>query len=297
MKNVINTLLILLSLYTFCGCKDFELPKEFVVQTDPNNDPNAIGAFSIKDVSTATATLTYKSELVDKVIFHYTSVNGTHYTFDPIKDGHTFIAKLPMLKANTQYTCYAQVDGRRTKEETFTTKPHAIAEPIDLGLSVKWASWNVGATSIDEPGGLYGYGDITETQFSTDCSDYPLDSKIWGGAFDIARTKWGKNWRMPTYSEMQELVDECEWIWKETYYKVVGPNGNYIFFPISGYRESYKTYDTYLMYYWTGEAYSPYETEPLFLSSTDYKEVVVEYGFCYNFCGMSIRPVYSYTSN
>ena len=128
--------------------------------------------YFFRDSSTATATLKYNSEYADKVIFHYISANGTKYTFDGVKDEYTFIAKLPMLKANTTYTCFAEVDGRRTKEEVFTTKPHAIAEPVDLGLGVKWASWNVGATSTNEPGGLYGYGDITETQFSTVTSDY-----------------------------------------------------------------------------------------------------------------------------
>lgn len=295
MKNYINTLLILLSLYTFCGCKDFELPKEFVVQNDPNLNPDAIGTFSVTDVSTATATLKYKSEVVDKVIFHYTSANGTEYTFNALKDEYTFIAKLPMLKANTQYTCYAEVDGKRTKEETFTTKSHCFAEPVDLGLSVKWASWNVGATSVNEPGGLYGYGDITETTFSTYHYSYGTGS-ISGTSYDIARTKWGQKWRMPTDSEMRELVEECEWIWNETYYKVVGPNGNYILFPIYGYRDGYNTFKTHLMYYWTGYAYSSYSFEPIYLTSHDNNEVVVEYARLENYIGMSIRPVYSNTS-
>ena len=313
MKNFIYILLLLCVSFAFNGCKDFELPEKYVTdQTSPDEEPKddesdedgedgedhaAAGTITIADVSTATATLKYNSEYADKVIFHYISANGTKYTFDGVKDEYTFIAKLPMLKANTTYTCFAEVDGRRTKEESFTTKPHAIAEPVDLGLGVKWASWNVGATSTNEPGGLYGYSDITETQFSTNTYDYS-SSDIWGGTKDIARVKWGKNWRMPTESEMRELKNKCEWIWKETYYEVVGPNGNSIYLPICGYREGSSTRYTYLLYYWTGDSYlSSYGwSGPYYLYSNDNNAIGMSYEYRY-YLGMSIRPVYSYTSH
>lgn len=311
MKNFIYILLLLCVSFAFNGCKDFELPEKYVTdQTSPDEEPKddeydedhtATGTITIADVSTATATLKYNSEYADKVIFHYISANGTKYTFDGVKDEYTFIAKLPMLKANTTYTCFAEVDGRRTKEETFTTKPHSTAEPVDLGLSVKWASWNVGATSTDEPGGLYGYGDITETQFSNNYNFYGQND-IWGGSDDIARVKWGKNWRMPTYDEMYELKSKCTWTWKETYYEVVGPNGNSIHFPICGYRYGNSTRYTYRLYYWTGDmgTYSNYSGYyyPYTLYSNDNNSISLSYGNnTAAFLGFSIRPVYSYTSN
>lgn len=304
MKNFINILLLLCASFSFVGCKDFELPEDFVAgQVTPDDKPTATGTITITDVSTATATLKYNSELADKVVFHYISANGS-YTFAGVKDEYTFVAKLPLLKANTKYTCFAEVDGRRTKEETFTTKPHSTAEPVDLGLSVKWASWNVGATSTDEPGGLYGYGDITETQFSNNYNYYGQND-IWGGSNDIARVKWGKNWRMPTYSEMSELKSKCTWTWKETYYEVVGPNGNSIHLPICGYRDGNSTRYTYRLYYWTGDmgsyGYPNYSSRyyyPYTLYSNDNNSISLSYGNnTAAFFGFSIRPVYSYTSN
>lgn len=293
MKNLINILLLLFVSFTFIGCEDFELPEEFVADqtTKPEDKPTATDTITITDVSTATATLKYNSEYADNVIFHYSSDNKK-YTFTGEKYEYTFIAKLPLLKANTTYTCFAEVDGKRTKEETFTTKPHFTAEPVDLGLSVKWASWNVGATSIDEPGGLYGYSDITETNFSTYNSSY-YDSDIWGSKYDIARTKWGKNWRMPTSDEMRELLYDCTWILKEGYYEVVGPNGNYIHLPICGYRDGYITKYTYRLYYWTGEHPSYYYSNALYSNNDNYIQISEKDPYI----GMSIRPVYSYTSN
>lgn len=48
-----------------------------------------------------------------------------------------------------------------------------IAKPVDLGLSVKWASFNVGASKPEEYGGLYGWGDVTGRKTSTDNDQYP----------------------------------------------------------------------------------------------------------------------------
>ena len=51
--------------------------------------------------------------------------------------------------------------------------PNLPAQPIDLGLSVKWASWNVGASSPEDYGGLYGWADPTGNNTSTNNTDYP----------------------------------------------------------------------------------------------------------------------------
>lgn len=55
---------------------------------------------------------------------------------------------------------------------------------------------------------------------------------------DVAHVKWGGSWRMPTYAELNELVDHCDWRWTNidgvNGYQVTGPNGNSIFMPASG---------------------------------------------------------------
>lgn len=79
--------------------------------------------------------------------------------------------------------------------------PNLPAQPIDLGLSVKWASWNVGASSPEDYGGLYGWADPTGNNTSTNNTDYPNNnppSNICGTNYDIAHIKWGENWRLPT---------------------------------------------------------------------------------------------------
>ena len=85
---------------------------------------------------------------------------------------------------------------------------------VDLGLSVKWATYNVGANSPEEYGNLYDWD----------------ESQLLGTG----------NWRLPTEVELSELYGKCNWEWtieKGVYgYKVSGPNGNSIFLPAAGFR-------------------------------------------------------------
>lgn len=86
-----------------------------------------------------------------------------------------------------------------------------IGQPIDLGLSVKWASWNLGASNEYEDGGFY-----QETK-------------------DLVSSRWGNDWRLPTEKEANELLEKCkldEFVFDDvTYMKVTGPNGNSIILP------------------------------------------------------------------
>ena len=96
-------------------------------------------------------------------------------------------------------------------------------EYVDLGLSVKWATCNFGATSSEEYGTYMTYDKALEA------------CKYWGGS-----------WRLPTKNEMQELVDFCSWTWTTQNgvegYKVTGPNGNSIFLPAAGFRRGSSLY-------------------------------------------------------
>lgn len=114
---------------------------------------------------------------------------------------------------------------------------------VDLGLSVKWAACNVGASEPWEYGGYYAWGETEEK------SDYSLETYKWCNGYnknvldpedDVAHVKWGDSWRMPTIEELEELLDECTWEWTELNgvngYRVTGPNGNSIFLPAAGFR-------------------------------------------------------------
>lgn len=127
-------------------------------------------------------------------------------------------------------------------------------EAVDLGLSVKWASFNVGAQSPEEYGSYFAWG---ETKFKSDYSfntysylaggygagttEPEYDEYSIGGSkykklkpeYDAAHVFLGGNWRMPTHQELQDLKDNCTWTWDASKcgYKVKGTNGNSIFMP------------------------------------------------------------------
>jgi hypothetical protein len=114
-------------------------------------------------------------------------------------------------------------------------------EYVDLGLSVKWATFNVGATKPEEYGDYFAWGE-TEPKEVYDWSTY------FEVADDVAAVKWGGKWRMPTMAEQDELRTQCTWTWTSQNgvkgYRVTGTNGNSIFLPAAGYRSGSSLYNT-----------------------------------------------------
>ena len=116
-------------------------------------------------------------------------------------------------------------------------------EAVDLGLSVRWATNNVGANSPSDFGQYFAWGETSpKHDYSESTSQtYGMNmGDIGGSSNDVAHTMWGGSWRLPTKSEMKELENNCSWVW--TYqgsragYKVTGPNGNSIFLPAAGFK-------------------------------------------------------------
>ena len=128
------------------------------------------------------------------------------------------------------------------------------AEAIDLGLpsGLKWASWNVGASSPEEYGDYYAWGEIEPKETYTwenykygyynyengSSNMVDIGSDIGGTDYDVAHVKWGDDWRLPTYEEINELRDNCSYEWTQQNNvigaKFTGPNGNSIFLPAAG---------------------------------------------------------------
>ena len=127
-----------------------------------------------------------------------------------------------------------------TEPETPNANSH---EYINLGLSVKWATCNVGATSPEDYGHYFAWGETShkDEYIYDNCSTHGKEmSDIAGDAqYDAATANWGGDWRMPTKAEQEELLNKCSWIWTTQNsvngYKVTGPNGASIFLPAAGY--------------------------------------------------------------
>ncbi|MCQ2071726.1 MAG: PEGA domain-containing protein [Bacteroidaceae bacterium] len=196
-------------------------------------------------------------------------------------------------------------------------------EYVDLGLSVKWATCNVGATKPEEYGDYFAWGETqpksdyswptykyckgssaTMTKYCTDSSygynGFTDNNSVLDPEDDAAHVNWGGDWRMPTKAEQDELrnTSNCTWTWTTMNgvngYKVVskksGYAGNYIFLPAAGFR-----YDTTLYsvgsrgVYWSSSlvASSPtYAYSLCFYSgNVDWYNSGRRYG------GHSVRPV------
>ena len=154
-------------------------------------------------------------------------------------------------------------DDSDTNQSAVSNNEKTTHDYVDLGLSVKWATCNVGADKPEDNGNLYAWGE-TEVK-----EQYTMRTSKWGfmpfslkkyninseqGTVDnkttldleddVAHVTWGGNWRMPTREEMDELHDNCTWEWTTINgvngYRVTSKKQGYtnrsIFLPASGYK-------------------------------------------------------------
>lgn len=180
---------------------------------------------------------------------------------------------------------------------------HNGHEWVDLGLSVKWATCNVGARSPWESGDLFAWGetepketymDLNSLTFRLGISKLESIGFIDGkgnltSSYDAATVNWGGRWRMPTSAEMEELVDNCRWEWvidpNGKYRKVTGPNGNSIFLPAE--KSSWNLDASY----WSSTPYDDYNAYDLYFGSIDTAD---SHYVCYcenRLSGKCVRPV------
>ena len=155
--------------------------------------------------------------------------------------------------------CQAIIEKKEKKELYEKTHPLMSVtslenrQSVNLGLSVDWATCNIGANSPIEQGNLYGWGDTSGIiysgrQSSMHYQDEPMTdslnifaypprkdhippSTIVGTEYDIALQCWGKEWRMPTWEEARELIDSCKFFVRNNYVVAIGPSGDSVQFP------------------------------------------------------------------
>ena len=167
---------------------------------------------------------------------------------------------------------------------------------VDLGLSVKWATCNVGASQPHGYGNYYAWGETTtKSEYTPDNSrTYGKNmSDISGNSnYDAARSNWGGSWRLPTKREMEELKNRCTWTWTSQSgvngHRVTGPNGNGIFLPAAGYCYGSSTDVGEGGYYWSSTPRKSFANGAYGLYFTcGYRGVIWDF----RYLGRTVRPV------
>ncbi len=205
------------------------------------------------------------------------------------------------------------------KNEQPATYMKVIKNGVDLGLSVKWASCNLGASSPEEYGNYYAWAETkprtgsswdykwnTTPYYLSGSGNYNDDVKwrkytgkdgktVLDASDDAATVALGSPWRIPTFDEIKELYNKCKWTWTSMNgnngFQVTGPNGNSIFLPAAGYRNGSGLYYAGAYgSYWSSSLYtgSPYSAYSLYFSSSS-RDWYYFSGYRCN--GRSVRPV------
>lgn len=243
----------------------------------------------------------YISVLEDSVSVHKGKLNSIIklHSSDSVK----FVRKLSLVK-----------DSVLTyKNEARKQLGIATTKVVDLGLSVKWAGWNIGATAPEEYGDYYAWGETTTksnyswstyiwckgnsntiTKYCTNSKYGTVDKRtILEPSDDVAYVKWGGSWRMPTNAEQDELCEKCEWEWTALNgvkgYKVTGPNGNSIFLPAAGYKDGSDVDSAGSGGYYWSKTLSAENNKAYYWSFYSYS--VGDYIYEYRCRGLSVRPV------
>ena len=158
-------------------------------------------------------------------------------------------------------------------------------EYVDLGLpsGTLWATMNIGANNPEDYGDYFAWGETEPkddynwntnkwgyydensklhiTKYNTNSGYGPVDNKIeLDPEDDAAYVNWGSSWRMPTMVQIKELINKCSWEWTTRNgingYRVIGPNGNELFLPATGYRYNSSLYYSYFEgHYWSRDLY------------------------------------------
>ena len=197
----------------------------------------------------------------------------------------------------------------------------ATSGAVDMGTSVKWAAYNVGASSPEEYGNYFAWGEVEQR------SEYLWENYIWcnevTGKYtkycpadlanywdgegvpdgktaldlrdDAAHANLGGSWRMPTNEEWAELIDGCLWEWA-MYEDVNGykvycfESGKTIFLPAAGIRDWREFVDGGdIGHYWSSSLDEDY---PCGAWSVDFISGDVGMGSIDRCDGLSVRPIY-----
>lgn len=185
-------------------------------------------------------------------------------------------------------------------------------EYVDLGLSIKWATCNIGANAPEKGGTYYAWGETMPKhdyawynyfdaidnegeqfyEYFTSTFNRRGKNKIEpNSGRDVARKEWGSTWRLPTKEEMEELIKKCNWVWEcvngQNGFWVIGKNGNKIFLPAAGCIEgtTKHIYNRHGLYQTSSLYYQQFEYTLYFIHES------ISIGNMNRCTGVPIRPV------
>lgn len=250
MKTIINTILASVLCFALVGCErtnnneDSPISPSSSIKCNPNTIENdgTGGTYSVTLTSSKSWTATTNCSWVT---FSPESGQGDAFISISVEAGPTDSAKVMFSNG--------------TGSATLTIKRIVVSEGVenghawvDLGLSVRWATMNVGASSETDNGTFYAWGETTprpETYTEAQYSFYDSSTKQYTKyvtnsrygvidnkrvlvlSDDVAHVKWGGKWRMPTKEEFEEFAKKCSNEREGDGYRITGPNSNTIYMP------------------------------------------------------------------
>ena len=288
----------------------------FTTEEEPSYSKPTVTTSSATNVTTSSATIGGNvtsdggTTVTERGVCYSTSSSNPTTSNSKKSSGSglgNFTVNLSNLSAGTKYyvrayainevgTSYGSTISFTTEQSSSTSNTENGHQYVDLGLSVKWATCNVGTTKPEGYGDYFAWGETRSKSYYNGSSytyyDNPTTLPL---SADAARANWGGKWRMPTIDEFEELRNNCTWKWTTQNgvngYKVTSnSNGNYIFLPAAGYRDLGSLYGAGdYGYYWSSSAYGPnYSTTALYMYFySTWKERKNDY----KAAGRSVRPV------
>ena len=210
-----------------------------------------------------------------------------------------------------------QKAGYAYKWSTALNKREVDSWAVDLGLpsGTSWSKCNLGATSPEDCGDYFAWGETTSK------GTYTASNSLWqsytleklktsnvvnnysnlNNSYDAATVEWGDGWRMPTSNEFEELVNNCAWTWIESLgvFEVVSTIDGFtdkgILIPLTGHYQNAELHSLNSHgIYWTSTAHLNIGYSYSFRIDTG-TNLGNTYSSAYNqrYIGLNIRPVKS----
>lgn len=210
------------------------------------------------------------------------------------------------LKTNTTYYyrpyIYSEDGTFYGETKTFTTTDTiSVDGTVDLGLSVLWATDNLGATENNLTGNYYAWGETSpKNTFFINGYTIPNRDNIAGTQYDVATTTFGNGWRMPTKQEICELTEHCNMtVAIKNGTKGIKMTslltGQSVFFPYTSIKVDDMEESNFSVYFWTSNKYGNGQAISAEINDDLYLVYQAPYVETFAHYGLPIRPVYDPT--